>query len=173
MSDQGGVARGTGTERRASPDGAHVDSRPFAGDVRGESPPGAAGQEHSRSLVRWGHFAWALLGIAGVLVLGWLLVTRLSVVVIPMLLALFPAALLVPTVDWLDRHRVPRPLATLLVVVAAVAVVGGVFALVVPAFLAQLPALTDSLTSAGNRLQTLAADRGGPLGRRSARAWAA
>lgn len=155
MSDQGGVARGAGTERRASPDGAHVDSTPFAGDGQGEPPPGAAGQEHSRSLVRWGHFAWALLGIAGVLVLGWLLVTRLSVVVVPMLLALFPAALLVPAVDWLDRHRVPRPLATVLAVVLAVVVVGGVFALVVPAFLAQLPALTDSLTSAGDRLKVL------------------
>lgn len=105
--------------------------------------------------MRFGRFAWALLGIAGVLALGWLLVTRLSVVVVPMLLALFPAALLVPAVDWLDRHRVPRPLATVVTVVLAVAAVGGVFALVVPAFLAQLPALTDSLASAGDRLKTL------------------
>ncbi|MDQ3763809.1 MAG: AI-2E family transporter [Actinomycetota bacterium] len=105
--------------------------------------------------MRLGGFAWALLGIAGLLVLGWLVVSRLAVVLIPMLLALFPAALLEPAVDWLNRHRIPRPLATLLTVVVAVAVVGGVFALLVPAFLAQLPALTDSLVSAGDRLRTL------------------
>ncbi|MGH3821867.1 MAG: AI-2E family transporter [Pseudonocardiaceae bacterium] len=112
-------------------------------------------REDNHSLVRLGGFAWALLGIAGLLVLGWLLASQLTVVVVPLLLALFPAALLAPVVDWLNRRRVPRPLAAVLAVVAAVAVVGGVFALLVPAFLAQLPALTDALANAGNRLNTV------------------
>lgn len=155
MSDQGGAARDQGAGDRVGPDGAHASSPPFVGDVRGESPPRVARQGNGHPLVRFGYVAWALLGIVGLVVLGGLLVTRLSVVVVPMLLALFPAALLAPAVDWLDRHRVPRPLATLLAVAVAVAVVSGVFALVVPAFLAQLPALTDSLASAGDRLKTL------------------
>lgn len=124
-------------------------------DGRGESPLWVRRRVSSQGLVRLGGYAWALLGIAGLLVLGWLLASRLTVVVVPLLLALFPAAVLVPVVNWLNRHRVPRPLAALLAVLAAVAVVGGVVALLVPAFLAQLPALIDSLASAGNRLNTV------------------
>jgi len=125
-----------------------------AGDRR-RGLPWARPREDGSSLVRVGRYAWALLGVAGVLVLAWLLASRLAVVVVPLLLALFPAALLSPVVNWLHRHRVPRPLAAVVAVVAAVAVVGGVFALLVPAFMAQLPALSEALANAGNRLNTL------------------
>ena len=152
-SDREGAVRKTGAGRGSRPDGAYVGDPPFAGSGSGKPSPWATRRKDL--LLRLGASAWALLGIAGVLVVGWLLVTRLSVVVVPMLLALFPAALLGPAVNWLNRHRVPRPLATVLAMVAAVAVVGGVFALIVPVFLAQLPALTDSLSSAGQRLNTL------------------
>lgn len=128
---------------------------PSAGDARGELSAQAAHPRYGDRLVRWGGIAWALLGVAGLVVFGWLAANRLAVVVVPMLLALFPAALLAPAVNWLNRHRIPRPLATLLAVVMAVAVVGGVFALVVPAFSAQLPALIHSLTSAASRLRTV------------------
>ncbi|MHA6783295.1 AI-2E family transporter [Pseudonocardia saturnea] len=103
-------------------------------------------------MVRFGRVAWAVLGIAGLVALGALVAVRLAVVVVPLLLALFPAALLAPAVGLLHRCRVPRPLATAVVFVAAVAVVGAVFRLVVPVFLAQLPELTASLTQAGTRL---------------------
>jgi predicted PurR-regulated permease PerM len=106
-------------------------------------------------LVGLGQYAWAALGIAGVLVLGWLLAGLLYVVVVPLLLALFPAALLGPAVGWLHRHGLPRALATVIVVLVAATVVGGVVALVVPAFLTQLPALIESLTQAGTRLDDL------------------
>lgn len=105
--------------------------------------------------MRLGRYAWASLGIAGLLVLGWLLAGLLAVVVVPLLLALFPAALLAPAVGWLNRHRLPRPLATGIVVLVAVTLVGGVLALLVPAFLAQLPALIESLTRSGSRLDVL------------------
>lgn len=105
--------------------------------------------------MRWGVIAWALAGIVVLLVFGWLAASWLAVVVVPLLLALFPAALLEPAVNWLNRHRVPRPLATLLAMVTALAVVGGVFALIVPEFMAQLTALTDSLTNGANRLNAL------------------
>ena len=152
-SDREGASQDVGAGRRVRPDGAHGGNPPLVGGGRGESSPWVARRDHL--LLRLGGFAWALLGVVGVFVVGWLLVTRLSVVVVPMLLALFPAALLAPTVNWLNRHRLPRPLATVLAVVAAVAVVGGIFALIVPAFLAQLPALTDALATAGQRLNTL------------------
>jgi putative heme transporter len=106
-------------------------------------------------LLRFGRCAWAVLGIVGVAVLAWLLAGRLAVVVVPLVLALFPAALLAPAVGWLHRHRVPRAAATAIVVLVAVAVVGGVFALVLPAFVAQVPELTRSLTAAGSELDVL------------------
>lgn len=112
-------------------------------------------RETVHPLLRIGRFAWALLGIAGVFVLAWLVATRLAVVVVPLLLALFPAALLAPAVGLLHRHRVPRALATLLAVLVAAAAVACVFAFIVPAFLAQLPELTQSLTQAGSRLDML------------------
>jgi predicted PurR-regulated permease PerM len=155
LSDHGTAARDAGAGRQTHGRDAQSDSPPVIGDGRGGPLPWAERRKDNHTLIRLGSFAWALLGIAGLLVLGWLLATRLMVVVIPLLLALFPTALLAPVVNWLNRHRVPRPLATLLTVVAAVAVVGGVFALLVPEFLAQLPALTDSLANAGTRLNTL------------------
>ena len=36
------------------------------------------------------------------------LVAKLEVIVVPVLLALMLSALLVPGVDWLDRHGLPR-----------------------------------------------------------------
>lgn len=106
-------------------------------------------------LLRAGRVAWALLGVAGVLAVGWLVVSRLAVVVVPLVLALFPAAVLAPGVDRLERARIPRPLAALLVVVVTLGVIGGVLTLVVPQFRAQLPALVESLNRGGSRLDEL------------------
>lgn len=105
-----------------------------------------------RPSVRIGLVAWAALGGAGVVVLVWLLGVRLSVVTVPLLLALFPAALLAPLVGWLHRHRWPRALATTVVVLTACAAVGGILALIVPRVVAQVPALTETLNQAGTRL---------------------
>lgn len=106
-------------------------------------------------MLRVGQIAWALLGVAGVAVLLWLVVSRLAVVVIPLLLALFPAAALAPLVGWLTRHRVPRMLAALLVMIGLLAVVSGLVAAVVPAFVAQLPALAESVVRSLRELQPL------------------
>jgi hypothetical protein len=40
--------------------------------------------------------------VAGVAILLWFVVSRLGVVVVPLVLALFPAAALVPLVTWMD-----------------------------------------------------------------------
>src|SRR5262245_9815787 len=91
-SARGAVAR---AGRQPPPVGAPSADPLIAEEVRGW-PPWAKHGERSHSLVQLGSFAWALLGITGLLVLGWLLAKQLSVVVIPLLLALFPAALLAP-----------------------------------------------------------------------------
>lgn len=123
--------------------------------AEGRGPDRRDGRLLDCPLVRLGLGAWALLGVVAVLVVAWTLAVRLAVVTVPLLLALFPAALLAPAVDLLHRHRWPRPLATVLVVVTASAVVGAVFALVVPRTIAQVPALADSFSQAGTRLDQL------------------
>lgn len=102
-----------------------------------------------------GRLAWAALGIIAVAVLCWIAASYLAFVVVPLLLALFPAAALAPLVHWLTHHRVPRAVAALLAVLSLLAVVGGLVAAVVPAFIAQLPALVESVTRSVQQLQPL------------------
>lgn len=106
-------------------------------------------------MLRAGRVAWSLLGIVAVAVLVWIAVSRLAVVVVPLLLALFPAAALAPLVRWMVRHRVRRAVAALLVLVGLLAVVGGVIAAVVPQFVWQMPALIDSVSRSVRQLQPL------------------
>ncbi|MDQ4031460.1 MAG: AI-2E family transporter [Actinomycetota bacterium] len=106
-------------------------------------------------MLRAGRVAWGLLGVAGVAVLFWIVVSRLAVVVIPLVLALFPAAALAPLVGWMVRHRVPRVLAALLALLGLLAVISGLVAAVIPSFVAQLPALADSITRSLRELQPL------------------
>lgn len=69
--------------------------------------------EHPNPLVRWGGRAWLLLGL---LLVGWALwhvAGILRLVIVPLVIALFPAGVLMPVVDWLERHRWPRGAAAL------------------------------------------------------------
>lgn len=129
--------------------GLRVLGRPMRTD------PGRTETEAAGRVVRAGRTAWAVLGIVGLLVVAWFVMSHLSVVVVPLLLALFPAAALAPVVCWLHRYRVPRPVGALLAMLAALAAVGCVVALVVPSFVAQLPALAQSLTQSAGQLDHL------------------
>ncbi|MGI8596344.1 MAG: AI-2E family transporter [Thermoleophilaceae bacterium] len=62
---------------------------------------------------------------------------RLSAVVLPVLIALLLASLLAPPANWLHRKRVPKLLATAIVVVGALLLVIGLLASIVPAVAAQ------------------------------------
>ncbi len=80
-----------------------------------------------KPIVRWGVVAWAMLGLLAGLVLLLLLVAELRLVVVPLVIALFPAALLAPISERL-RGRIPDAVASLVVVlgflVGLVAVLG-------------------------------------------------
>jgi putative heme transporter len=67
-------------------------------------------------LVRYGVMAWALIGLIVVLVLGSIVVGELRLVVVPLLIALFPAALLSPISGWLQRRGWRDAIAALVVV---------------------------------------------------------
>lgn len=108
-----------------------------------------------RPLVRAGVYAWAFVGVITV---GWLLLNvagRLSLLVYPLLIALFPAALLSPVVDWLTRRRVPPALAALLTMLGALAVLVGGTVLLAPQIAAEAPGLADEVRGGIDQLEAL------------------
>lgn len=92
--------------------------------------------------------------VAGVV----LAASKLSVVTIPVLLALIIASALHPVVSWLRRHHVPSVLATLTAFVAVLAVLAGIAWLLVAAVADQLPQLRESATSGLQQVQDLLHD---------------
>lgn len=97
--------------------------------------------------------AWRTIVILGALAaLGWI-TGRLSVVVIPVAIALLLSALLAPAVSALTRIRVPRGLATAVVLVGGLAAVGGVLTFVINAFIAGLPDLQNQLFASLNTIR--------------------
>jgi putative heme transporter len=91
--------------------------------------------------------SWRALAVIGmIIVVGYVLIA-LRVVVIPVAVALLLTALLVPVVDWLTRHRVPRGLATTVVLIAGLSLISGLLTFVIQAFVAGLPALQVQVAS--------------------------
>jgi predicted PurR-regulated permease PerM len=85
--------------------------------------------------------SWRLLAVSGmVIVLGYVVIA-LRVVVIPVAVALLLTGLLGPVVDWLTERRVPRGLATLVILVGGLVVIGALLVFVIHAFVSGLPDL--------------------------------
>jgi predicted PurR-regulated permease PerM len=96
-----------------------------------------------RRLLAAGRVGWAIIGVAGAVVVVGFVVGRLSLVVVPVVLAVFPATLLVPLANRLKRH-VPDAMAASFALVAGLAVVGLVIGFMVPLVAAELPQLVDT-----------------------------
>lgn len=97
---------------------------------RPEPPPITTGTSNfSRAQVPWGldlaaAWSWRVIIIAAALLgLAWVL-AYLAVITLPLAIALLIAALVGPAVDRLQSLRLPRPLATGLVMILGIAVVG-------------------------------------------------
>lgn len=104
-------------------------------------------------VVRAGRVAWGLLGLVGVAIVVAAVALRLQLVVVPLILALFPAALLAPAAEWLKRHGVPHALAAILIILATIGLLAGVTAVLVPVVGRELPALGDSIAAAVEDVQ--------------------
>lgn len=107
--------------------------------------------------------AWALnllIIFAAVIAVLWV-IRRLELIVVPVALALILTALLVPAVDFLDRRGAPRGGAVALVILAGVAIVGGILSFVVSQFVTGLPELVDQVTQSIDSTRTWLVD--GPL----------
>ncbi|AFM15009.1 putative permease [Mycolicibacterium chubuense NBB4] len=92
-------------------------------------------------------WAWRLLVIlAAIVTLLWL-VLRLEILFVPVALATILAALLMPVVDFLDRHGAPRGGAVALVLLSGIALFGGLLAFVVTQFVEGAPALVGQVST--------------------------
>lgn len=99
-------------------------------------------------------WAWRLLILgAAVMALLWL-VSKLTLIVVPVALASLLAALLLPGVDLLQRRRVPRGWAVAVVLLSAIAVVGGIFSFVVSQFISGAPGLVEQVARSVDGLRT-------------------
>jgi predicted PurR-regulated permease PerM len=87
-----------------------------------------------RTIARW------LLVIAALWTIGWLMWSARSALT-PFVAGLVLAYLLLPVVNFLHRHRVPRPLAILIVYIVGIALIVGVFAYLVPLIASQVQLL--------------------------------
>ena len=98
-------------------------------------------------IVRWGVVAWAVLGLVAALVVVGTVVAQLRLVVVPLLIALFPAALLAPFSERL-RTRMPDALAVLVVVVGFLVALFGVLGALGWLIANELTAVVDTLEQA-------------------------
>jgi predicted PurR-regulated permease PerM len=97
--------------------------------------------------------AWRfLVVIAALYVIIWV-VGYLSVVVVPMAIALLLAALLAPAVSQLVSAKVPRGLAAAIVLIAGLAILGGLLTFVITQFSAGLPELQNQLNQSLRQIQ--------------------
>jgi len=95
-----------------------------------------------------GQFAWRILAVVGVLVVAGLLIIQLKDIVIPLMVALLISALLVPVVNFLVRHKWPKALAVATTLIGFLAVVTGLFWLVIAQVRAGFPDLQDRSVAA-------------------------
>ena len=93
-----------------------------------------------------------LIAIGLVLLSLWALVRLWPVILLVITALIFMTALL-PYVDWLVRHGVSRGLAVLLILVAVLAAIAGMFALVVPAMVGEFKDIKNNLPDDARQLE--------------------
>ncbi|MEX2550192.1 MAG: AI-2E family transporter [Nitriliruptoraceae bacterium] len=103
-------------------------------------------------LRRAGNVAWALIGIAGLVVIVGYLAGRLSLIVIPVVLALFPATLLVPVAAKLKSLGLPNSLAAVASMLLGFLLIGAIVGAMIPLVVAEGP---DLIESAGGGVQEI------------------
>ncbi|KMS85681.1 AI-2E family transporter [Prauserella rugosa] len=97
--------------------------------------------------------AWRFLVIVGALYVIGEIVGYLSVIMVPVSVALLLAALLIPAVHRLTNLGVPRVLSAVVVLIGGIGVVGGLLTFVIIQFTDGLPALQQQLTQSLEQIE--------------------
>ena len=100
-----------------------------------------------------GQWAWRLLAVAGVLFVLGTIIIQLREIVIPFMVSILIAALLVPFVQFLVRHRWPKALAVALAMVGTLGIVTGLIFLVVSQIRSGFPDLQERSVEAYNQFR--------------------
>lgn len=115
-----------------------------------------------RPTIRVGAYAWALIGVVGVLVVLMIMIGRLSLLVIPLVLALFPAAILAPLATRLKARGLKDALVATLLVLGTVVALIGLFTVLVPVVSSQFDTLGTQFERGIDDLRAFLAQ--GPFG---------
>jgi putative heme transporter len=107
-----------------------------------------------------GFTAWLLVGVALFLVGSVWLLSLTNVIVMPVIAAGVIAAVAAPVVAWLERHRVPRPLGAILLLVAAIVLGAGVVYVVLAGITSQSGDLGSHLDDAKSTIEGWLKDLG-------------
>jgi predicted PurR-regulated permease PerM len=113
---------------------------------------------------RWlrdvGFTAWLLVGV-GLFLVGsvWLLALT-NVIVVPVIAAGVIAAVAAPLMSWLERHRVPRPVGAILLLIAAILLGAGVVYIVLAGITSEADGLGGHLDDAKNTIEGWLKDLG-------------
>ena len=149
------MAVGSGGSR-SSGDGVPPPAPADHADIDG---PAARHRRRDRRLtdngvVRAGVVAWSVIGIIVLSVGALMLLGRLAVVIVPLVLALFPAAVLMPIVTRLVESGVPRALAAVVVLVAALGLLVALFGALAPSVAAELGGLAEQVDVGYTQVRT-------------------
>jgi predicted PurR-regulated permease PerM len=113
----------------------------------------------STGLTRVGSAAWALIGVAAVVLLAGWAIGRLMSVVVPFVIAILLTTLLRPVAARLERRGLRPALAAVVAVVLAIAVLALLLSLVLPPFIARLGELGTSVQEGAHRVAYEVGDR--------------
>ena len=102
-----------------------------AADAANVAPP-ASRRLTERATIRVGVYAWAVLGIVGVLFVLLFVIRRISLLVIPLGIALFPAAVLTPLALRLKRYGLRDAAVAALLVVGKLRAIAGLITVIIP-----------------------------------------
>lgn len=104
-------------------------------------------------LWRWGTASWMFLGIAGAVVVFGLAYSKTHQVVVPLVIAVIIGILLEPFVSFMTRHHIPRWLATLIMMIIIVAVIGGFLAVIIYGISTQAAAIGNQVEEGVDKIQ--------------------
>ncbi|WP_251151059.1 AI-2E family transporter [Cellulosimicrobium sp. Marseille-Q4280] len=130
-----------------------VDDEPASARPEPVPPLRGASQLWADGVGRAGTRSLQVLAILALVAVAVFAVTRLTLIVIPVLIALVLAAAISPLVVFLRRKGLPSFLATVIALIALVAVLAGVVWLIVVAVVDQWPELRDQAIDGFDELQ--------------------
>jgi predicted PurR-regulated permease PerM len=117
---------------------------------------------NKRLTIQLGAYAWAFIGLAIIMVVLALGISQLSSVIIPLVIALFPAAVLQPITDRLKKGGVPDALAAAVVLLLGFGIVTAVVSFIAPQIAGQFDSLETSVREGYDQVDRFL--RGGPFG---------